>query len=237
MNPCGMADDRISLLLDGDLDENAAAGLRAHLEDCADCAALASDLARLREAATSLGPIVPPSGLRERLAGRLTDEAHGRPAHPAPTPDAAPAWLRRVAVVAAAVGMAALVYLSMSRPATIDLAGTPHPLDGVAAELDLALHHYERAIAELEIATATIDAELDDDVVQAVRASLATLDRAIAESRSALVSDPANDAARIALFDALRLKIEVLQATALLLDRPQPPRGALRAVRVAGSVS
>src|SRR5690606_40377371 len=88
----------------------------------------------------------------------------------------------------------------------------------VTAELEMALEHYERAITQLELVMIDADESLDADVVAALRASLVTLDRAIAESRRAVQADPANAAARLSLLDALRQKVHVLQATAQALD-------------------
>ena len=68
---CDLARDRISELVDGDLDRAARAELDAHLATCASCAALAEDL-EVRRASRSLPTLDPPgaSGPRSRASFR-----------------------------------------------------------------------------------------------------------------------------------------------------------------------
>jgi hypothetical protein len=67
---------------------------------------------------------------------------------------------------------------------------------------------------------------LDTIVASAMRSSLATLNRAIVESREAVLSDPTSEVARITLFGALQKKVEVLQATALIIEDMDRSGGA-----------
>lgn len=207
--------DTVSQWIDGTLAADEAAEIGAHLDSCAECSDLAEDLRRLRDASRALGPIAPPPGLQRQIAQGLQRAGQVRSA--ARPSDRRP-WLRRAAAAIVIVGLPVLVGLYLTRPQQAPPEAGVHPLDAVTSELDLALTHYERAIAELELVTTSAGDSLDADVVAAVRASLDTLDRAIADSRSALRAEPANEAARLSLLDALRQKVDVLQATARLLD-------------------
>ena len=59
---------------------------------------------------------------------------------------------------------------------------------------------------------------LDPDLANDLRMSMALLDGAIIESRSALREEPANVPARDSLFDALRRKVALLQDTITLMN-------------------
>lgn len=215
MTRCRELEERLSLYVDDLLDATDAAEVRAHLDTCPTCAGLAADLGRIASTARLLGPITPPPHVYERIAAALPGAAP--PANRRTTPS----WpLRRWAAVAAAlVTVASLGWLAGSRNAApVPVAESVAPATGLAAvasELDMAVQHYERAIAELEVMAAAGD-DLDPDLARSVRASLGALDRAIAESRTALQSDPASEPARVSLFEALRLKVDVLQSTVLI---------------------
>ena len=77
---------------------------------------------------------------------------------------------------------------------------------------------YTMAIARLEqAATADSDA-LDPETAGALNAGLTVIDQAILESRTALQSEPENESAQDSLFEALRRKVVVLQATVTLMN-------------------
>ncbi len=219
MTRCRELEEQLSLYVDDLLDAQEAAGVRAHLDTCPSCAGLAADLGRIASTARLLGPIAPPPQVYERLAAQLPGAAP--PANRRPTPS----WpLRRWAAVAAAfVAVASLAWLAGAR----GVVRAPSPestapvtgLAAVASELNLAVQHYERAIAELE-AVSPAGLALDPELAQSIRASLGALDRAIAESRAALDADPASEPARASLFEALRLKVDVLQSTVVISNEP-----------------
>jgi hypothetical protein len=101
-------------------------------------------------------------------------------------------------------------------------------------ELTLALQHYERAVAELEVITNDGNSAIDPAVAQTVQTSLKTIDSAIAESRAALTNNPDSEPARGSLFQALRQKISVLQATVTLINEMRQGNSAGAARAVAG---
>jgi hypothetical protein len=108
------------------------------------------------------------------------------------------------------------------------------PADVVAAELDLAAEHYERAIATLESMATAGELPVEPAITATLRDNLGVIDRAIDESRQALAENPDSQPARDSLFDALRQKVGLLQATVLLMNeirRDEPasaPNGAGR---------
>ncbi len=127
-------------------------------------------------------------------------------------------------------------------PAPLATAGNvpaPGTVEGVAAELDLATAHYEKAIAQLEAMTTADAGTLDPAVAQTLRQNIQTIDQAIAESRGALTQDPGSEPARDSLFEALRRKVTVLQATVTLMNemRKGNQAGAAAAAAAVGRKS
>jgi CHASE3 domain sensor protein len=59
---------------------------------------------------------------------------------------------------------------------------------------------------------------MDPAVSAALQTNLTAIDRAIAESRTALIDQPQSASARASLTDALRQKVDVLQTTVALVN-------------------
>ena len=220
MTDCQDVQQLIGDWVDGQLEDSVRAEVVAHLTTCAACRGLGADLQRLRDAAASLGPVDPPDHVFLEVAGRIRLDAPavGRPVPPA-SRRATAQWLS----IAAALGLVTAGLWSISGPdvpVPADVTAT-NPADVVSAELDLAVAHYEKAIAALESMAATNQSPVDTGVTATLRANLGVVDRAIAESRTALVASPDNASARDSLFDALRQKVGLLQATVQLLDDVQ----------------
>ena len=72
---------------------------------------------------------------------------------------------------------------------------------------------------------------IEPSLAKLLRDQLEMADRAIAESRQAMQSDPTSQPARESLFEAFRRKVSVLQATVSLMNemRQGNPDGASRA--------
>lgn len=227
MTRCEDLEEQLSLYVDDLLNPQEIAEVRQHLETCAACAGLVSDLSRIAGAARLLGPVAPPPRLYAEIAARLprTDPGAGSGA-----PPARPVW-RWAAMAAMLLAAATLAYVAapFTRPtapppsADTTIAGG---IATVAAELELAVHHYEQAIRELDAVSTVVNERLDPAVVASVQRSLTALDVAIAESRQALRTDPDSEPARISLFDALGRKIDLLQTTALIVNQLQENRPA-----------
>jgi hypothetical protein len=106
----------------------------------------------------------------------------------------------------------------------------PVVVDSATAELNLALEDYGRAIRELETLAASGDSTIDPALAETIQGSLSAIDQAIAESRTALVTNPESEPARASLFDALSRKITTLQTTVSLINemRQGDQEGAAR---------
>lgn len=213
MTPCHDVRDQLSLYIDELLDADDDAMVRAHLAICPACREVADDLVQLATAARLLGPIDPPAHVWTAVAERLREEQSRAVSRPM-------TW--QWAALAASLLCVTLTGYFLIGTGSIDAPGATAPavagsIDAVTDELEIAAHHYERAIAELEALTPA-EEHVDPLLASVVRDNINVLDRAIAESRDALTGDPTNETARASLFESLRRKVDLLQATALLIE-------------------
>jgi hypothetical protein len=223
--------------LDGTLGAIRTAELERHLDGCASCRAFDADLLTIHDATASLEPLAPPDGVWLQIAGRLVQE--GRVARPpaVPTPQAWPtALLAIAAALILAVGASIVMLLPEFRAnhpsQSAGTSASPQPgsapldtvVQSVETEFRLAEQHYQRAIAKLEQAARLDQASADQTVAidpqtaAMLQKSLQVIDQAIAESRSALRSEPQSGPARDSLFGALRRKVGLLQDTIALMN-------------------
>ena len=236
MSTCLELQSQLSDFVDGQLDAEARAGIVAHLDGCDACRALVADLGHLRAAARMLGPVTPPAHLWMEVAGRIRMGQAPAAAPPATARRALPQW---IGLVAALVVVTLGVYLvdrlraPNPAPATAATAGAPGgSIETVAQELSLALEHYDKAIAELQVIARNGEGTLDPAVTASLQKNLQVIDQAIVESRAALATDPQSEPAREGLIDSLRRKIGVLQTTVALMNemRKGDAAGAARIV-------
>jgi hypothetical protein len=213
--------------VDNTLAPEARERVERHLDGCAACAGLASDLFRLRDAARTLGPVAPPERVWHALAERVRQTHAAAPAvsrRPGPVRRAFPSWagLAAALLLAAAGIVAGLQREWRAMPAstsqTDGTAGQADTVQTIAEELLLADRLYSDAIARLETLAQADASGLDPAIAESLRRNQAVLDRAIAESRAALEQDPASRAARESLFQALRQKLGLLQDTVALVN-------------------
>jgi hypothetical protein len=239
---------------DGTLGAIRTAELQRHLDECEDCRAFAVDLDAIRDAAESLETLAPPDRVWLQIAGRLRQE--GRVSAPAMMPAARQRHVALLAIAAAlmlAVGSSiVMLYRSASAPQTAQAPAASQPAgaaDGDAAqsvesEFRLAEQHYQNAIAKLEEA-ARLDpavprpsgdrAEIDPQTAAMLQKNLQVIDQAIAESRTAVRSEPQSAAARDSLFGALRRKVALLQDTISLMNEMRKGNSAGAAEIVQGA--
>ena len=246
--PCAAIQALLSEYLDGRLATEAHESVRDHLAACADCSGVLADLTRIVVIARQLGPLSPPDHIWLEVAGqiRLTESAPTE--RPARRPTWSPIW--QWAGLGAALVLITLVVWLGTRPgrggadqssaasaaATAPASGT---IEAAAAELDQAQEHYKKALAELMATASDPASPVDPSVAVAVQTNMDAIDRAITESRAALVTNPGNEPARDSLFDALRRKISVLQSTLSLINqmRQGDQEGAARTVESLGKKS
>jgi len=241
---CNELLDRAADIVDGDVSPALRPAIDAHLASCAACRATIADLQRITQTAATLGHLAPPTTTWHRVAARLQADADFRQVAPRGTRRSQAlmtpgwAWLAAAAVLVLFVG-GGLWMLRQSVPAGSQMAGalpgnaaTGSPVESVEAELQLAADHYEKAISALERAANQADSPLDPEVTATLRKNLEVIDKAIADSRGALRSEPENRVAQESLLDAFRRKLALLQDTVALMNemRKGNQAGAARIV-------
>jgi anti-sigma factor RsiW len=243
MMDCQEITTRLSAYIDGALPPAERGAVAAHLDACSGCRGVVRDLERVRAAARQLGPIAPPDHLILEIAGQIRLEQA-----PAPAPDrhvpAMPVPRRRhvalewLGLAAALVIITIGAYLFVRQPLPAEPAAGNAAANGsvqsVTDELQLAMQHYENAIAELEKLARSDTGDLDPAVAEAIALNIRAIDQAIAESRGALTNDPQSEPARESLFDALRRKVGALQATVNLVNEMRQGNTAGAAAAAAG---
>ncbi len=133
-----------------------------------------------------------------------------------------------------------VIHLRPPAPSTTTAGngGAPGSVESVAQELSLALEHYDKAIAQLEVLAKNNDGTIDATTAATLQHNLSVIDQAIAESRAALAADPQSQPALDSLIDALRRKVGVLQTTVALMNeiRRGNQEGAARVAAGAGQI-
>ena len=241
MTGCHEITARLNAYIDGTLAADERADVAAHVDRCGQCRGVLRDLERVRATARQLGPIAPPDHLILEIAGQIRLEQPSAPS-PAMSIPAAPAQRRRGVALEWLGLAAALVIITIGAYFFVRLPGpdaTGNATDGgsvqsVTDELQLAMQHYENAIAELEKLARSDTGEIDPAVAEALAQNIRAIDQAIAESRGALTNDPQSEPARESLFDALRRKVGALQATVTLMNEMRQGNAAGAAAAAAG---
>jgi hypothetical protein len=224
--PCEAYSASIGELIDGTLAAAERPRVEAHLDQCAACRQLLADLESLRREARGLPRLEPPASLWTRIEAGLRAEGVG-----GARPSINPRWLAAAAALVVVVAGAVLSIQRMDRPGTpvasppqstqpaaSGNAGAAGLVESVEADLRAAEEHYERAIAGLEKIASADERTLDPQVAATLKKNLEIIDGAIAESRSALRSEPQSAPARESLFEALRRKMSLLQDTIALMN-------------------
>jgi len=233
--------ESVQELIDGTIGAIRRAELERHLAECGECRSFLADMEALRETAGALDQLEPPDGVWMQIAGRLRQEGRVQlpPAPSVRSPRYAMLAIAATLVLAVAGSIVALLtqYRSSTTTppaATAATATAAAPaananvdigMESVEAEFRLAEQHYQNAIAKLEQAARLDQAAsgssgntLDPQTAAMLQKNLQVIDRAIAESRDAVRSEPLSAAARDSLFDALKRKVALLQDTIALMN-------------------
>jgi hypothetical protein len=212
--------DALQELADGTLGPIRRAELQVHLESCARCRSLASDLVRIKDLAASLDRLSPPDTVWLQVAGRLRQE--GRLAGEAEAPRTSKRRIAALAIAAAlviAVGASIVTLLPPGGDAPAQQtaqegnAATQDPVQSFGNEIRLAEQHLQNAIAKLEQAATSDEDVMDPQTAEILKKQLQVMDQAIAESRDALRVEPQSASARDHFFGAMKRKVGVLQDT------------------------
>ena len=229
--------ERLSALLDGELDAKTRREVEEHLAACAECRGAADDLGRIRAAAREMPPAPPSHDLWPAIAARLGEsEQAAAPAGGVSVTPAAelgssdPSWWRRRLVLSwpQALGAAAAVALVTvatafwvtrgPEPAGTTQAQFAAQTESLAASSDAA---YRALSDEVQVLHERLEAEsgrLDPETVRVLNKNLRLIDEAIAQSRAALASDPGSADETGRFVASLSGKLELLrQATDVAL--------------------
>lgn len=247
MRSCNDIEPLLSLFIDNDLAARAQADVRSHLAGCETCRAVVADLQRLRAAAQNLGPVEPPAHVWLEVAGQIQlDRAPQAALIPAPPARETALWQWIGLAAALALVTIGLYLFEGARPpisTATDNAASPAAVQPVVLTMEddvkLARAPYDKAIAELEAAARQGHEGMDTAVASVMQDNIGAIDRAIDESQVAVESHPDSEPARDSLFEALRRKIAMLQATVTLINemRVGDPNGAAAAAESIGRKS
>lgn len=212
---CALAQEWISEYLDGELGVKPQAELKAHLEACPDCRALARDFEEIVRRAKSLGLPEPSPSVWPKIAAVVRQSRREMPV-PRPAKGrrlgifwARPAW--RYAAAAALVltiGGAVIIRQKPWSPAGPDRGD---PAAYTLAKLQEAQGYYEKAIRSLNEAVQSQDNSLAPELAEIFRRSLAAMDETILACRQIVEKDPNNLTARAFLLTAYREKVDMLE--------------------------
>ena len=210
-------------LVDGRLDPAEQRDIERHLEACAECKALVTDLRSIRAAAFMLDRREPAAAVWTRLQEAVNAEPRPRArVLLMPTRNNWGVWLGAAAalILATVIGLLPLLNRNAATPEPQPAAAamSEPTVDSVAAEFAKAEEHYQKAIDDLQTIANKDTGELDPQVAAVLQKNLTVIDQAISESRAALKTQPSNTNAQDGLFDALRTKVALLQQTVELIN-------------------
>lgn len=240
---CVRFETQLGPWLEQELDAGAQGFMTRHRSNCASCDAIVQDLEQLVADAASLPATPAPRDFWPAIAARLETEVVpiGGSAVPHVRRMARTVSMRRAAVAATLlVSATSLVTWQITRArsagttdrtATVAASGEVTAAaqgDGAAAASGAVMRlttggnapdastTYEREIAALRRIVDERFTELDSATVAELRRNLDIIDRAIADSKAALASDPRNGLGARQLDRALEAKLDLLRRVALL---------------------
>lgn len=220
MATCQEIQPRLGAFVDRELQADEQTAIAHHLDECAGCRGVVRDFERLRAAARALGPINPPDHVWLEVAGQVRLDGARAPSREAGRPGrgALQSWLGLAAALLV-VTLGAYFFTRSAPPVEVPPGRNPvEAVQAIADDLAIATQHYQKAIAELNALAKSNDTTLDPSIATLLKQNIASIDQAIADSRSAVAGSPESVPARESLIDALRRKVDVLQATVMLMN-------------------
>ena len=214
--------DRLSEYLDGEIDREEAAALESRLAAEPELRVLLAELRAVKQAAAARPDFEAPAGIWQAIRERIELE------HAGEGRTGRAAWRSRLMFtlpqLAAAAGVVLLLGFSLGRmsdqergTAVGDLvtqSSTPPVADGPASP------RYADFVADLEARLDTGRDVLEPGTARVIQQSLAKIDAAITQARTALENDPNNVYLNQHLASAQSRKLRLLEdATALIASR------------------
>lgn len=209
---CEQCNEWLGDAVDDMLDADRQAQIDAHCGGCTACRELLADLREIRAAAAALDRLTPSPDVWRAISAKVERPNVSRSRLTAAWPQLAAAAALVIVLGAAAWMTAGTYFRGRSDTAASEL------VRNAASELQLAEQHYTNAITTLEQLTVNRDSTLDPSLAAEIAQSLASIDRAIDDSRAALKSDPNSFVAQTSLLEALRMKVALLQETVSLMN-------------------
>jgi len=208
---------RLSEYVDGELAADERVELERHLTICNECRTIVTDLGRLRDLAGTLVDREPERDLWPAINARIGGEARVLPlrrrwAFTLPQ-------LAAAAVLMLVVGAGgAAISLRGNGPAVRPGPAVIGPTDPGAVPMALtASTSFDDAVVDLERVLAERRDLLDTATVRVLEQSLRTIDRAIAQARAALVTDPNDPYLNAHLAETMRRKLNLMRRAATLV--------------------
>jgi hypothetical protein len=183
--------DRLSEYLDDELTLPERAEVAAHLEACAECAAVLRDLRAVKARAAALPGSVPPAADPwPAVAARMATAPRAGRVLPWRVSLTLP-QLAAAAALVLAIGMGGM-WSWQTRHVPDSPAPLPATLPMDVTPIGLADASFDIAIADLEAVLEEGRAHLDPETIRVIEENLAAIDAAIAQAREALAADPGN---------------------------------------------
>lgn len=220
--------DQLSAYLDHELSPPERGRLEEHLGGCAECRAVLADLRDIVAAAPLYEGAPPATDLWPALAARLGDAKVV--ALPTPTASAPRRGFRHfslpeliaASLVTAALGAGGAWLAVRPKPAASPaLVTAPAPAPsapsiepGRALQVSLPDADYDAAVADLEQVLVEGRSRLDTTTVRVIDESLARIDTAIQDARTAIQRDPANAYLTRQITANMRRKLNLLRTAA-----------------------
>lgn len=209
--------DRLSEYLDGELDGDEAELLESRLAAEPQLRALLDELRAVKQTASERPDFEAPAELWHGVRDRI------EPAHASPTSTGSVAWRRRLMFtlpqLAAAAGVVLLLGFGIGRMSEPALQPAVGEISTAAGE-NTTGPRYPQFVADLEGRLDAGRGVLDPETVRVIEQSLATIDSAIVQARTALEADPNNVYLNQHLASAQAKKLRLLEdATSLIAAR------------------
>jgi anti-sigma-K factor RskA len=207
---------RLSEYVDGELPADERVELERHLAVCGECRTIGADLGRLRDLTGALADREPDRDLWPAISSRIGGGARVLPLRrrwtfTLPQLAAAAALLLVAGAGGAAIALRGDGPAAVPGPAVIGLA------DPGAVPIALAAStSFDDAVADLERVLAERRDRLDTATVRVLEQSLQTIDRALAQARAALATDPGDSYLNAHLAETMRRKLNLMRRAATI---------------------